>query len=117
MNDRDHTHYCDNQGICHYCGIVMEPEWYAHYIRPKLASNTFTVDRTYTRKRIAANSASFIETATTLAALVKNVEPFVDVVFEFARVGGGNKWKCFAIGKADRHPLVAQLRCKTKGDK
>ena len=20
-------HYCDNQGYCHYCGIVMEPDW------------------------------------------------------------------------------------------
>lgn len=20
-------HYCDNQGYCHYCGIVMEPSW------------------------------------------------------------------------------------------
>ena len=24
-------HYCDNQGLCHYCGILMEPEWYRAY--------------------------------------------------------------------------------------
>jgi hypothetical protein len=24
-------HYCDNQGLCHYCGMVMEPDWWAAY--------------------------------------------------------------------------------------
>lgn len=29
MNDC--PHYLDNQGLCHYCGIVMDPAWWAHY--------------------------------------------------------------------------------------
>ena len=24
-------HYLDNQGLCHNCGILMEPEWWNHY--------------------------------------------------------------------------------------
>lgn len=26
------THYVDNQGLCHYCGLLMEPDWYEHYL-------------------------------------------------------------------------------------
>jgi hypothetical protein len=25
--DRCPPHYCDNQGVCHYCGVLMEPDW------------------------------------------------------------------------------------------
>ena len=33
MADSKHCppHYCDNQGLCHYCGMLMEPDWYEHY--------------------------------------------------------------------------------------
>jgi len=26
------SHYVDNQGLCHYCGLIMEPGWYEHYL-------------------------------------------------------------------------------------
>ena len=28
--ERCPPHYCDNQGLCHYCGILMEPDWAAN---------------------------------------------------------------------------------------
>ncbi len=27
----DCPHYLDNQGLCHQCGILLEPAWWAHY--------------------------------------------------------------------------------------
>lgn len=26
--ERCPPHYCDNQGLCHYCGIILEPSWF-----------------------------------------------------------------------------------------
>ncbi len=47
-----HTHHCDNQGLCHHCGIIMEPDWYAHYLGIPLEelenneNNPLNTDRT-----------------------------------------------------------------------
>jgi hypothetical protein len=30
VQSREHRcppHYCDNQGVCHYCGVVMNADW------------------------------------------------------------------------------------------
>lgn len=41
-------HYCDNQGLCHYCGIVMEPDWYAHYLGTTMNANDITINEART---------------------------------------------------------------------
>ena len=48
-------HYCDNQGTCHYCGLLMEPAWWDLYVNgppsaKKAGGRTQKAARTQTKK-------------------------------------------------------------------
>ena len=43
-------HYLDNQGLCHRCGILLEPAWWDHYIGKDEPMDVNWNDRTDTVK-------------------------------------------------------------------
>ena len=67
-------------------------------------TNAFKIDKVDTRKAILAKASAVDASGKYTLALMKNESPFVDVVFEFAQISGA-KFKCFALGRADRYEV------------